>query len=333
MRDWALVAMLERRKIAIVAAIAAVASAKGRGAPSGAPSAADAQKKKVTDELMNWVKDVDPTKAPVKSYSEFLSSSVYRVEGHAMFSYFDVKGDQVDAFLAGASCCIRNEEHKIQSSKYKPARDETFVKLEKYHHALAGDVVNLGRCRSASLASNTSATSLDYLEYLASQATQRAYYVLRDVKNHPENMGEATLKHRLERAMELKKHKLGLKEDGDDWFSSEEQKKDDAALESEAAALPKKRGKRKGKLDLDAETIKTSDKAIKAAGGPRDKGKHSRLRASSAPRAQLLGPAKVGDDTTVGPFLAALVVILVLLGAAYNFFLAPKPVGVKYVPR
>ena len=78
---------------------------------------------------------------------------------------------------------------------------------------------------------------------------------------------------------------------------------------------------------------KTSDKAIKAAGGPRDKGKHSRLRASSAPRAQLLGPAKVGDDTTVGPFLAALVVILVLLGAAYNFFLAPKPVGVKYVPR
>ena len=66
---------------------------------------------------------------------------------------------------------------------------------------------------------------------------------------------------------------------------------------------------------------------------PRDKGKHSRLRASSAPRAQLLGPAKVGDDTTVGPFLAALVVILVLLGAAYNFFLAPKPLGVKYVPR
>ena len=51
------------------------------------------------------------------------------------------------------------------------------------------------------------------------------------------------------------------------------------------------------------------------------------------PRAQLLGPAKVGDDTTVGPFLAALVVILVLLGAAYNFFLAPKPVGVKNVPR
>ena len=51
--------MLERRKIAIVAAIAAVASAKGRGAPSGAPSAADAQKKKVTDELMNWVKDVE----------------------------------------------------------------------------------------------------------------------------------------------------------------------------------------------------------------------------------------------------------------------------------
>ena len=109
--------------------------------------------------------------------------------------------------------------------------------------------------------------------------------MLRDVKNHPENMGEATLKQRLERAMELKKHKLGLKEDGDDWFSSEEQKKDDAALESEEAALPKKRGKRKGKLDLDAETIKTSDKAIKAAGGPRDKGKHSRLRASSAPRA------------------------------------------------
>ena len=51
--------MLERRKIAIVAAIAAVASAKGRGAPSGAPSSADAEKKKVTDELMNWVKDVD----------------------------------------------------------------------------------------------------------------------------------------------------------------------------------------------------------------------------------------------------------------------------------
>ena len=116
--------------------------------------------------------------------------------------------------------------------------------------------------------------------------------------------------------MELKKHKLGLKEDGDDWFSSEEQKKDDAALESEAAALPKKRGKRKGKLDLDAETIKTSDKAIKAAGGPRDKGKHSRLRASSAPRAQLLGPAKVGDDTTVGPFLAALVVILTARSSA-----------------
>ena len=59
MRDCALVAMLERRKIALVAAIAAVASAKGRGAPSGAPSSADAQKKKVTDELMNWVKDVD----------------------------------------------------------------------------------------------------------------------------------------------------------------------------------------------------------------------------------------------------------------------------------
>ena len=56
MRDCALFAMLERRKIAIVAAIAAVASAKGRGAPSGAPSAADAEKKKVTDELMNWVK-------------------------------------------------------------------------------------------------------------------------------------------------------------------------------------------------------------------------------------------------------------------------------------
>ena len=47
--------MLERRKIAIVAAIAAVASAKGRGAPSGAPSSADAEKKKVTDELMNCV--------------------------------------------------------------------------------------------------------------------------------------------------------------------------------------------------------------------------------------------------------------------------------------
>ena len=116
---------------------------------------------------MNWVKDVDPTKAPVKSYSEFLSSSVYRVEGHAMFSYFDVKGDQVDAFLAGASCCIRNEEHKIQSSKYKPARDETFVKLESHHD----DAVNLGRCRSAS-PSNTSATSLDYLEYLASSSAR-----------------------------------------------------------------------------------------------------------------------------------------------------------------
>ena len=69
----ALDAMLERRKIAIVAAIAAVASAKGRGAPSGAPSSADAEKKKVTDELMNWVKDVDPTKAPVK----FLLGAAY----------------------------------------------------------------------------------------------------------------------------------------------------------------------------------------------------------------------------------------------------------------
>ena len=76
MRDCALVAMLERRKIAIVAAIAAVASAKGRGAPSGAPSSADAEKKKVTDELMNWVKDVDPTKAPVKCDEPFLAALV-----------------------------------------------------------------------------------------------------------------------------------------------------------------------------------------------------------------------------------------------------------------
>ena len=43
-----------------------------------------------------------------------------------------------------------------------------------------------------------------------------------------------------------------------------------------------------------------------------------------------LGPPALRD---VLPVLVILVVILVLLGAAYNFFLAPKPLGVKYVPR
>lgn len=151
------------------------------------------------NKALDWFLDVDPFKNKVKSYQEFSKVNELVVKDNAIFSYFDVLGDQRELLGGNATVCIGGNAFTVKTTRYNRARQSTFVMVNAYHGAVPGDKFTLGRCRTGEI-TNLTAPTLDYVSYLAAEAAARAQYVLRDVKNHVHNRALMTWPSRAGRA-------------------------------------------------------------------------------------------------------------------------------------